>query len=56
MRAKAVLSDLSMCLRAVISQRLMRNIDGKLIPAVEILLNTSLIAELIKKRRDRQDT
>jgi twitching motility protein PilU len=45
---QAVLSDLAMCLRAVISQRLVRNMDGKLIPAVEILLNTSLIADLIK--------
>jgi twitching motility protein PilU len=45
---QAVLSDLSMCLRAVISQRLVRNKDGKLTPAVEILLNTSLIADLIK--------
>ena len=45
---QSVLSDLGMCLRAVISQRLIRNKDGKLIPAVEILLNTSLIADLIK--------
>lgn len=45
---QAVLSDLAMCLRAVISQRLVRNIEGKLIPAVEILLNTSLISDLIK--------
>ena len=45
---QAVLSDMAMCLRAVISQRLVRNKDGKLIPAVEILLNTSLIADLIK--------
>ncbi|MDE2311195.1 MAG: PilT/PilU family type 4a pilus ATPase [Betaproteobacteria bacterium] len=45
---QSVLSDLSMCLRAVISQRLIRNIKGKLVPAVEILLNTSLIADLIK--------
>ena len=45
---QAVLSDLAMCLRAVISQRLVRNMEGKLIPAVEILLNTSLIADLIK--------
>jgi twitching motility protein PilU len=45
---QAVLSDVSMCLRAVISQRLVRNTDGKQIPAVEILLNTSLIADLIK--------
>ncbi|HET7833254.1 MAG TPA: PilT/PilU family type 4a pilus ATPase [Gallionella sp.] len=43
-----LLSDLSLCLRAVISQRLVRNVHGKLVPAVEILLNTSLIADLIK--------
>ena len=45
---QSVLSDLSMCLRAVISQRLIRNSKGKLVPAVEILLNSSLIADLIK--------
>ena len=44
----AVLSDLSIGLRAIICQRLVRNRDGELQPAVEILLNTSLIAELIK--------
>lgn len=45
---QSVLSDLSMCLRAVVSQRLVRNVQGKQMPAVEILLNTSLIADLIK--------
>ncbi len=44
----AVLSDLSIGLRAIVCQRLVRNRDGGLQPAVEILLNTSLIAELIK--------
>ena len=44
----AVLSDLSIGLRAIISQRLVRNHAGDLQPAVEILLNTSLIADLIK--------
>jgi twitching motility protein PilU len=44
----AVLSDLSIGLRAIVSQRLVRNVDGGQQPAVEILLNTSLIAELIK--------
>ena len=44
----AVLSDLSIGLRAIVSQRLVRNLEGTLQPAVEILLNTSLIAELIK--------
>ncbi len=43
-----VLSDLSIGLRAIVSQRLVRNKEGELQPAVEILLNTSLIAELIK--------
>ena len=37
-----------MCLRAVISQRLVRSVHGKQVPAVEILLNTSLIADQIK--------
>jgi len=45
---RGVLADLSMCLRAVISQRLVRNIHGKQVPAVEILLNTTLIADQIK--------
>jgi twitching motility protein PilU len=45
---QSVLSDLSMCLRAVVSQRLVRDVDGKQVPAVEILLNTALIADLIK--------
>ncbi|MFO1398867.1 MAG: PilT/PilU family type 4a pilus ATPase [Burkholderiales bacterium] len=44
----ALLSDLSIGLRAIICQRLVRNVDGQQQPAVEILLNTSLIAELIK--------
>jgi twitching motility protein PilU len=43
-----LLSDLSIGLRAIISQRLVRNKEGEQQPAVEILLNTSLIAELIK--------
>jgi len=45
---QSVLSDLSMCLRAVISQRLVRNVNGKQVPAVEVLLNTALIADMIK--------
>jgi len=43
-----LLSDLSIGLRAIISQRLVRNKEGDQQPAVEILLNTSLIADLIK--------
>ncbi len=44
----SILSDLSMSVKAVISQRLVRGVDGRLIPAVEILINSSLIADLIK--------
>ncbi len=43
-----LLSDLSIGLKAIVCQRLIRNMQGELQPAVEILLNTSLIAELIK--------
>ena len=43
-----LLSDLSIGLRAIVSQRLVRNRDGGLQPAVEILLNSSFIAELVK--------
>ena len=43
-----LLSDLSIGLRAIVSQRLVRNKEGGLQPAVEILLNSSLIAELVK--------
>ncbi len=45
---QSVLSDLSMCLRAVVSQRLVRTVSGKQVPAVEVLLNTTLISDLIK--------
>ena len=44
-----LLSDLASGLRAVISQRLLRSTTGSRVPAVEILLNTKLIAELIGK-------
>jgi len=45
---EALLADLSVALRAVISQRLVRTVDGKRIPAVEVLLNTKHIQDLIK--------
>ena len=45
---QSVLSDLAMCLRAVISQRLVRTVQGNQVPAVEVLLNSALIADLIK--------
>ncbi len=44
-----LLSDLSAGLRAVVSQRLVRSINGSRVPAVEVLLNTKLISDLIEK-------
>jgi twitching motility protein PilU len=41
--------DLSLNLKAVVSQRLLRGLDGKRIPAVEILLSTPYVADLIEK-------
>ena len=46
---KQVLMDLSQYLRAIISQRLVRTRDSKRCAAVEVLLNTPHIAELILK-------
>jgi twitching motility protein PilU len=43
----ALLSDLAAGLRAVISQRLLRSHSGARVAAVEVLLNTALVAELI---------
>jgi len=43
-----LLADLAIALRAVISQRLIRTVDGRRIPAVEVLLNTKHIQDLIK--------
>ena len=45
----SLLSDLSAGLRAVISQRLLPAASGGRVPAVEVLLNTQLIRELIAK-------
>lgn len=41
--------DLSLNLRAVISQRLVYGIDGKRLPAVDIMLKSPYISELIEK-------
>jgi twitching motility protein PilU len=45
----SLLADLSYGLRAVIAQRLIRTKAGTLQPAVEVLLNTALIADFIQK-------
>jgi twitching motility protein PilU len=41
--------DLSLNLNAVISQRLVLGKDGRRLPAVEIMVNTPFVSELIKK-------
>jgi twitching motility protein PilU len=44
-----MLGDLAAATKAIVSQRLLRSVEGGLRPAVEIMLNTKLIAELIEK-------
>ncbi len=44
-----MLGDLAAAIKAVVSQRLLRNQTGGRSPAVEVMLNTKLIAELIEK-------
>jgi twitching motility protein PilU len=45
----ALLADLSVTLKAIISQRLIKKPDGNRCPAVEVMLNTRYIGELIEK-------
>lgn len=44
-----LMQDISVNLRAIISQRLIRTVDGNRCAAIEILLNTPLISDLIAK-------
>ena len=46
---KQVLMDLSLNLKAVVGQRLLRGVAGKLLPAVEIMLLSPYISDLIQK-------
>jgi twitching motility protein PilU len=43
--------DLSLTLRAIVSQRLVRRIDGKRCAAMEVMMNTPYIQDLILNRR-----
>jgi twitching motility protein PilU len=45
----ALLADLSAALKAIVSQRLVRSKSGGRVAAVEVLLNTRLVADLIEK-------
>ncbi|MGJ7510205.1 PilT/PilU family type 4a pilus ATPase [Variovorax sp. GT1P44] len=44
-----LLGDLGGALRAIVAQRLLRTPNGARVPALEVLLNTALVAELIGK-------
>ncbi|MGY8903893.1 MAG: PilT/PilU family type 4a pilus ATPase [Burkholderiales bacterium] len=44
-----LLGDLAAALKAIVSQRLLRTTSGGRAPAVEVLLNTKLVSELIEK-------
>ncbi|MDH5357092.1 MAG: PilT/PilU family type 4a pilus ATPase [Gammaproteobacteria bacterium] len=46
---RQLLMDLSLNLRAIISQRLLMGHDGMRVPAVEVMLNSPFIGELIAK-------
>lgn len=46
-----LLLDIAQHLRAIISQRLIQGLDGRRVPAVEIMLNTPFISELIEDGR-----
>jgi twitching motility protein PilU len=48
-RRKQLLSDLSINLQAFVSQRLIPTVDGKRCAAIEILLNSGRVADLIKE-------
>ena len=44
-----MLGDLAAALKGIVSQRLLRTVHGTRTPAVEVMLNTKLIADLIEK-------
>ena len=46
---KKLMQDLSLNIRAIVSQRLIKTVDGGRCAAIEILINTPLISDLIAK-------
>ncbi len=44
-----MLGDLAAALRAIVSQRLLRTHTGGRVPAMEVMLNTALVTDLIQK-------
>ena len=49
MRHAQLMLQLALNLRAIVAQRLLSSVDGGRVPAVEILLDTPFVKELIKK-------
>ncbi len=48
-RRAQLLMDLSLNLRAIVSQRLIPKVDGGRVPAIEVLLNSPLVSDLVHK-------
>jgi len=46
---KNVLMNLALNLRAVVSQRLVAGVDGRRLPATEVLINTPMIRDLLRR-------
>ncbi|MCD9031682.1 PilT/PilU family type 4a pilus ATPase [Luteimonas sp. Y-2-2-4F] len=46
---KNVLMNLALNLRAVVSQRLVTGVDGRRLPAAEVLINTPMIRDLLRR-------
>ena len=46
---QSMLGDLAVALKAIVSQRLLRTIAGGRTPAVEVMMNTKLVSDLIEK-------
>ena len=44
-----LLGDLAAALKSIVSQRLIPTVDGHRVPAVEVMFNTKLVADLIEK-------
>jgi twitching motility protein PilU len=45
----SMLNDLASALKSIVSQRLLRTVDGGRVPAVEVMVNSRLMSELIEK-------
>ncbi|HEY9207956.1 MAG TPA: type IV pili twitching motility protein PilT, partial [Acidovorax sp.] len=46
---RQLLMDLSLNLQAVVAQRLVKSVQGPVVPATEVMLRTTYVSELIQK-------